>query len=1036
MSLVSILECQEMEADFQLYELWESNGTRHSLLKVPSSLPAHYGSEAAKATSDVYNILMADISGSMYSFWPHIVTGWQESIKDKLTGRTEIYAFGDEIKLKRVGTELTEADFTSDGTNDLTGALRTVRQKVENCSESVVRVFIIADGDHDHGEPYPETEIEQMNSHPGKTVCVYILGLGSMFPVQHSIDIRSRMHNGNANIPYLFWAKVDDWDKQGVDIEGQLAAIGAELDCSLVKLKVDLEGSVLPGLEKTSVIHLGEWLYFEAAPEGLPPVFLTVNDEPPVRLTLKPIPANVRLLLDDVFRQWNSLIIQQHRKKEHVPLETFDLMESCFKYFWNVLKDDITDQMDIKSRIGRKNIKAIELEFRTLMNQSKSLISLEQKFRNELELADIILKSTVTNRKYDLRNLKLKGYSLDDYEQDMKSFREVFEEIKMDIMKLPTPLPEDCCCITITSTVGDLQDPDFHLVMEESKFDFMKSFTMTGIPVYAPVRDSSQINPWTMVIKHILVTPFALLSQLVLEESAAVDDGNLGKENKEVTLQQDNEQSKFNAIIPILTVEAAQILKPIVLSNIYAMMATFCIFKNPHIVDYSAHIAALGCAWIKTVTEFPINSRPEFARNRLENIVATAKLYMDRPSIKQYVRVMVSQPKQALMTESTELYDDKILKCESLVKPAFFAYLSKDVFSQQQLISLYKLLLLEFLGRCLSSYGINKKEATPFTDFFCPQLSDKEEKAEWLQKHGKVIVEKFQETQGNILERFFTLDELIPCVKKFVAKEVVTVVNNLLDHVSIKVNMKKVKGLRNVSSCGDILWSSLQAWALEMDIPENAIEECCSSLSVQVYVSESLQFRSSRKRLEREMPEVNDALKCIETKILQENAFVLRRAIFKEARDLAIKHWREVYLNAHRPLVMPLTRQEIVEAAQARGIQVTKETFDKVYRYNDNLQLLRNACQIQDCPHYLQPHNNFNQHLSIEREHGNFPHALHLVSREFCHEDVGGVIEKVVSGERAGTRNRKSPTLPELHSLDYLGDQIKELLKVYSIISE
>ncbi|XP_064113887.1 uncharacterized protein LOC135220574 [Macrobrachium nipponense] len=1019
-----------MEADFQLYEVWESSGTRHSILKVPNSLPAHYGSEAAKATSDVYNILMADISGSMYSFWPHIVTGWQASIKDKLTGRTEIYAFGDEIKLKRVGTELTESDFTSDGTNDLTGALRTVRHKVENCSESVVRVFIIADGAHDHGEPYPETEINQMKPLRGKTVSVYILGLGYDFPVQHSIDIRSRMHSGNANIPYLFWAKNDD------DIEDQLAAIGSELDGSVVKLKLDLEGSVLPGLEKTSVIHLGEWLYFEATPEELPPVFLTVNDEPPRLLTLKASPVNVRLLLDGVFRQWNSLIIQQHRRKEHVPLETFDLMESCFKYFWDTLKKDIPDQMDIKSRITRKKVKATELEFRTLMNQSKSLIDLERKFKNELELAETILKSTVTNRKYDLRNLKLKGYSLDDFEEDMKSFREIFEEIKMDIMKLPTPQPEDCCCITITSTVGDLQDPDFHLVMEESKFDFLKSFTITGIPVYAPIRDSSQINPWTMVIKHILVTPFALLSHLVLEESAALDDGNLGKEDKEVTLQQDNEHSKFNAIIPVLPVEAAQVLKPIVLSNIYAMMSTFCIFKNPHIVDYSAHIAALGCAWIKTVTEFPINSRPEFARNRLENIVATAKLYMDRPSIKTYVRAMVSQPKQALMTESTELYDSRILKCESLVKPAFFAYLSKDMFSQQQLISFYKLLQLEFLGRCLSSYDINNKAATPFTDFFCPQLSDKKEKTEWLQKHAKIIVEKFQETQGNLLERFFTLDELIPCVKKFVTKEVVTVVNNLLDHVSVKVNMEKVKRQKNPSSCGDILWSSLQAWALEMDIPADAIEECCSSFSVQVYVSESLQFRSSRKRLQREMPEVDDALKNIETKILQENGCVLRRVIFEEARNLAIKHWREAYLNAHRPLVMPLTKQEIMEAAQARGIQVTKETFDKVYRYNDNLQLLRNACQIQDCPHYLQPHNNFNQHLSIEREHGNFPHALHLVSREFCHGDVKGVIEKVVSGEHAGTRNRKSPILPELHSLDYLQDEIKELLKAYFIISE
>ncbi|XP_068228982.1 uncharacterized protein [Palaemon carinicauda] len=968
---------------------------------------------------------MADISGSMYSAWPHIVTGWQESMKDKLTGRTEIYAFGDEIKLKRIGTELTQEDFTGDGTNDLTGALRTVRQKVDECGESVVRVFIIADGAHDHGEPYPETEIEQMKCPPGKTVSVYILGVGCYFPVQQSIDIRSRMHNGNANIPYLFWGKLDE------DIVEQIAAIGSDLESSLVRLKIDLEGSTLPGIEKTSTIRLGEWFYFESPPEELPPISLTVNDSPSVLLALKAKPANVRLLLDDVFRQWNSLMIQQHSKKVHVPMETFDLMESCFTYLWNLLKRDITDGMDVKSRLARKVIKATELDFKTLMNQSKSLINMEKKYKNELELAELILKSTVTNRKHDLRNLKLKGHSQDDYIEDMKSFREIYEKTKEDIMKLPCPLPEDSCCITITSTLGDLQDPNFHLVMEESKFDFLKSFTMTGIPVYAPVHDYSQFNPWTMVIQHVLVTPFALLSHLVLEESAAANDGSLGKENKEVTLQQDNEKTKFNVVIPVLPAEAAKVLKPIVFSNIYAMMSTFCILKNPHIVDYNAHIAALGCAWVKTVKDFPTSNRPEFARDRLGNIVATAKLYMDRPSMKQYVSVLVSQPKQALMTESTELFNSKSLKCESLVKPAFLSYLSKDMFTQQQLFNIYKLLLLEFIGRCLSNYKMDVKEATPFTDFFCPQLSDKEKKSALLQKHSKTIAEKFQETQGNSLERFFTLDDLIPCVKKFVYKEVSEITNNLMNHVSVSVDMNKVQSLKNPSNCGDIQWSSLKAWAREIDIPEDTIEECCSQDLVQVYVSEALQFRNSRERLEREMPELDVALKYIKSKIVQENGCLLRREIFKEAKELAIKNWREAYLNVHRPLVMPLTKQEIVQAAQARGIQVTADTFDKVYRYNENLKLLRNACQVEACPHYLQPHNNFNQHLSIEREQGSFPHALHLVSREFCHEDLRDVLEKVVSGKFAGTKERKPPAPPEIDSLDYLTNQIKDLLSFY-----
>ena len=639
--------------------------------------------------------------------------------------------FENRVHFIRDGTALTNGDNKGGGTN-ITLALNTIRNEVDKCSQSIVRIFIVTDGGHSGSHPLPEQEIALMRPPAGKTVSVYLLGICSDFPVNYSIDIRSQMHNGNANIPTLFWAKRQD------DIVDQLMAIGDELNSGLMKLKLNIEGHLLPGIAKTSSVHLGEWIYFEEAPEELPEMSISVNEEPFKPLHIASKPSTVKHLLDGIFRQWNSVLIQQHRKKAHVPRENFAFMDSLFNHFFNEISHNAPTGHDIKSRMARKQMKSCQVDYQTLMNQSKSVIDVEGKFQNEMELAETILKSTVINRKYDVKNLRLRGHGQDEYEDDMKEFRKLYIAAKPKIMALPAPSPEESCRVTIVSTLGDLQDPDFEMILEENKFELLKTFTMTGIPIYAPVRDASQINPWTLVIKHILVTPFTILGQQVLEHSAAADATSMGLEDKDVILQQDNEQTRFNAIIPLVPADAAKVLKPLVTSNIYAMMSTFCILKNPHIIDYNAHIAALACAWMRTVREFPSEKRPEFASERLKSIVATAGLYMGRPTIKKYIEALTKCPKQALMTESTEEFDGKPLKCESLIKPAFFMYQRKAEFSIEQRTGILDLLLYEFIGRCLSSYKVDESEATPFTEFFCAQLTDKESKKAWLGGHCKV----------------------------------------------------------------------------------------------------------------------------------------------------------------------------------------------------------------------------------------------------------------------------------------------------------
>ncbi|KAK7074263.1 hypothetical protein SK128_018413 [Halocaridina rubra] len=323
-----------------------------------------------------------------------------------------------------------------------------------------------------------------------------------------------------------------------------------------------------------------------------------------------------------------------------------------------------------------------------------------------------------------------------------------------------------------------------------------------------------------------------------------------------------------------------------------------------------------------------------------------------------------------------------------------------------------------------------------FTNFFCSKAIDPELRKSWLEKHLKAVINDFQKTHGQLLESFFTLDDLLANVKIYVMHHVTSLIDTLLDDLSIAVNIEKVKKLRNYASCGDISFPSFRTWARELDLPEKTIEELYSPDQVTVYVCEALQTKSSRDRLSKDLPSIEESLNVVRKRVREENARTLRVVIFKGVSDFAAQHWKDSYYKVHNPLVMPMSQEEIIEAAQSRGIEVTYDTFAQTYRYNSKVGLLRNACQIPGCPHYLQPHNNFNQHISVEREQEQFPHAIHLISNTFYSQGINSVIQEVTSGNHTGTQNRRRPTPPLESSLVPLMEQLGTLLNHYAATSQ
>lgn len=1012
----------EEEENFQLY-FAESGGEggRHSLLKAPKYLPK---SDYEVPSDQVFNILMADASGSMQERWKKVVSGWQRYIVGNLTGRSKIYIFDTIVRFLRNDKVLLEKDFTGYSTN-LTAAFETIRLEISNCKESHVNVFLITDGQHNFHEKVgrPESEIIQMAPPAGKTVCVYVLGIGCEFPVNYSIDIRSHLHNGNANVPTLFWAKED------VEIEDVMSTVGAELISTFAVIDLNVEGYIIPGGDKTSRIHLGEWLYFPVPPEQLPAINVKVNNEDSDTLTMAPQEVEIRLLIDEVFRQWNSVMLQLHRKGSSVPYDTFSLMESMFSCSLEKLKANIEGN-GVKSRIHSKLAKTCVSEYAALMNQSKQIIDLDNQYEDEIQLAEAVLKTTVTNRKYDMKNLRLKGHGSDEFEADVEAFRTIYDDIRTNILSLPSPSTDECCQLTHTSTLADLQDPDFPMVLKQDKFNFLKTFSMTGIPAYAPIRDASQINPWTITIRHLLSSPYAVLSQKALEACAEEDPSLLDAEEKFVLADKNDPKTKFNIIIPLVPTSATKILKPVVCSNLYAMLSTFCILKNPHIVDYNAHIASLAAAWVSTIRNFPIDGRPQFICDRLESIIATAKLYITRPSIKTYIAALLMDPDQALMTESTQEFEGHTVKSESLVKPMFFLYIMKKRLKEREKESMLEMLMAEFIGRCVP-HCIEYAKTSPFTEYFARDVSSPKRKEAWIENTLQSLLCHLRGTRHSLLEAFFTLDDLRLAIKKWMKEKI-----NTSDQVPyenlLNIDMAKIKELRNLGGCGDVRTSDFKCWAEEMGIARASIKKAASPEMVTVYVCEALLNPNSRDRVLKAAMTKEDAMAIVHHRVMAETSLWLRSELLQKVDPYMEASWKDEYFKAHQDIVMPMTPIEVVEKASEKGIDVSLKSFNEIYKYNDKVGLLRNACQLPSCPHYLLPRRTFNQHLSVERERKDFPHALHLVSKTVGPKGCDRVVEEVSKGNHSGTNHRRRPEPPSVDSLMPLKGQISRLIDRYT----
>jgi len=448
-------------------------------------------------------------------------------------------------------------------------------------------------------------------------------------------------------------------------------------------------------------------------------------------------------LMEKIFKIWCSVLLQKSRMNEKIHSSIYDMMTKCFSVYAEkeaaqaIAKLDSKNQ-SIEARFQRKTKMTLMTEFDHFIKGSRDTVNINTKFGDQIKLAEAVLKTTVTD-KYEKKLLLKKGYGDNkEWNEDMQKFMEAYEAIKPQIQELPEPTMEDQCRIMLQSFVGDLMDKDFSNIVCRGKSNFLKEMTFSGVPILAPLKDSNQFNPWTLQVTNICVSPFEIICQRVMEEYAQSHNNFKYNSDKSMYLKGTEISSKINRIIPLIPRECCELLKPLVTSTVYAVACTYCILKNPNIIDRNCHLAALGCIWMKSIKEFLPATRPEYIENRILNIEANAKLYLDRKTVSAYVECLLRYPYMALTTESEETYKGVKMKCESLIKPAFLFHLAKD---NKELMTEYsgnipkfiQLLTMEFFGRCITKY----QSATPFIDFFLPSV-EKDVRTKWLELKSKV----------------------------------------------------------------------------------------------------------------------------------------------------------------------------------------------------------------------------------------------------------------------------------------------------------
>jgi len=906
---------------------------------------------------NIHNILLCDSSGSMKPYWAKVAQGWN-NMSDKLEGSVSIILFTDNV-FRHEGRILPNFMLKSGGTDIIKGLMELEKEIKKYLKYDLIRVYFITDGADGNQSTFQKRFDNTMNKYykPTNNVEFYVLGLTGNFPAYVSQAIRANIHTGRSIIPNLFWSQSCSEQEITTEFENIF-----KLNKTVSKIQLPLGGQSTPFSDPINTFYTGDWVLIPKQKE-IPNWFECEGNVYQLETNLNPTFDN----LLEMFAQWVGQLqiksIKLTTDTNAIKLcssKTKDKMEQMYQNF--IRSMPILNKMKtFTERVANKKIKTRTYQYQSYLKIANDLASgLKLQFMDNIELAKQ-LKGVYVG-KYSEKAFKLRSHTDEDFEKDKEAFIKILKETLPLLKDIEST---DHCVITLDNTLDIIRSEGFieTLTNTTSKIEFLQNIGITGNGVLLNITDAATINPWVTQVKDIAIH-CAILSTTAIEDLIDNPPANTQltqyeKDNCVVAIQTGGgDVEKINCVIPLFRKKVAEVMGPIIRSNLFQLICTYSIQKSPFTLNHNAHLGALSGLLGYLLSQ----PKSEWRETTIKKIRSTSSVYLSRKGLQDFVEKLWSNPARAVVTE----IPDEGIKCESITKLLLMILVSANDKSPEQIAETICHVCKEYIGRIIGT----KTQISDWFDLADPtELSDNVEfpTLESIYAHGYTVAE----------------------TKKAIEREIRSTKFTFPNSLEIKLDTNKLKTEWNGGSVGNISWKGLKVFtnSIGYDITEENIFQ---------YVVHGLKHLGSAERM-CPIDSYSESKEWVINELIGLKFAKLREQTIIDYKSKASEKYFESFGNEHQ-IVLPMKQKAIIEEANKLGIEVNDETFDSIYTFNPNNKLLANACMGKDCPYYLHPRTDFSAHIERMKLNPDFIHSYHRTIFTCKTKSVNKIIENISDG--------------------------------------
>lgn len=919
--------------------------------------------------TSIHNILVCDTSGSMNLYWSYVANGWNKFIQTA-EGSTSILLFDDVVH--RITGKTLPIIKPHSGSTNITLALKELGKEIKKYIKfHALKIFFITDGADSNAHNFENRFNAALGeiSKPFGMCEFYVLGITSSFPVFISQNIRNFLHNGRSSVPNLFWAQ----DGSSNDIAEQFESLIVN-NKNLAKINFVHGGKKSPFDKIENIFFVGDYVLLDDVNESnIGNEFLFEVDSVIFSAIKTPLISYEMLL--DLFRQWIGLI---QTKAMNIDIVTdAQILKTQMEYMYSTFTATFTPSgkmLTFNERILNKQLKTYQYQYIALLKVTTELANgLKLKFMTNLELAKQL--SSVYVGKYSERNAKMREHTDEDFIKDKIKFIEVLQQLKSALVDVES---QDNCVITLDNTLEIIKSDDFIQTLTQcnSKIEFLKSIGVTGSGVLINITDASTINPWVVQVRN-TGKYCSTLSTTAIEELNDTPDDSIDLTTEEkiqcvVAIKTGGGTiEKLNSVIPLFSKKIADVIGPIVRTNLFQLICTYSIMKCPMTLNHNAHIGALSGLFGFLLTE----PKSEYRDQTVQKIRSTASIYEVRPGLKKFIQTLWTDPNRAVVTEVGDTNPNSDVKCESITKLLLMILISGINRPETEVTEVMTHVWKEYIGRII---GTNNG----ITSWFSLKSNVDTD----VNINEKIDFPDFE----SLYEEGYTIHE----TKKIIERKIKTIKLPKPVGLEIILDYDKLYKAWNGGNVGNVSWKGLKTFtkSLGFNITNNQVLQ---------FVTHAIKHSGSNERMEPLMT-YEESEDWIMNELLGLKIAATRDNIISQYQILAKDKYFNNYVLSHKTL-FPMEKNAIIAEATALGINVDLTNFDELYAINPNNKLPLNACMFKECKHYLVPRKDFGAHIEPLLKDPKFIHAYHRAIFANKSRPVNSIAEKIISGsERPG----------------------------------